>query len=184
MKLSNFVSALVAAAASTTALSIQLRTPNDQSPFALPGPPRRGIPGDSPITYCNIQDHDGYNPDDDLVEIKSIDVIPNPPAAGQTLKLDVSGVIKQRIEEGAYLHVKVRVGYITLINKTFDFCDKIKEADVGIECPVEPGPLTASKEQDLPSQIPPGNFIVTAELYNLDDVLITCLHTEVSFHQK
>ncbi|EPS39043.1 hypothetical protein H072_7178 [Dactylellina haptotyla CBS 200.50] len=179
MKLSTFLSLLVAASAS--ALTIDMRF-SDQSPLALPGGVTNGepVPGDSPIHFCK---ENNYNRKNDLVDIENISIDPNPPAVGQNLHLDVSGTLKERIDQGSKLFVEVKLGYITLIKKHFDFCDLLTQADANVSCPLEPGYLHVIKDQELPTQIPPGKFIVTAHLFTDEDEtnLVTCLHTEVTF---
>jgi len=177
MKLSNLLSAMVAAAATASALSIDF--PDKQSLLSGPNPLGKHVPGDSPIFFCSPT-----TPNDDFVTIETIDISPNPPAPGKTLTITATGIIKKRIEEGAYIDVEVKLGYIRLVKKTFDFCEKIEEADVGVACPVEPGPLKITKDADIPNEIPPGKFVVTASLFTKDDELITCLHAEVQFKRS
>ncbi|KAK6531623.1 Phosphatidylglycerol/phosphatidylinositol transfer protein, variant 2 [Orbilia ellipsospora] len=151
MKVTNLLSVL-ATAASASALSINLMSGlNDQSPMISPATVPT-IPGGSPITYCVEAN---YNPKNDLVDIERISIDPNPPVVGKSLHLEVSGDVKQRIEEGAVLAVEVKLGVIRLIKKDFDFCDLLSQANVTVSCPIEPGHLEVIKDQDLPAQIPP-----------------------------
>jgi hypothetical protein len=71
---------------------------------------------------------------------------------GETLNVKASGVVKQPIEEGATVWVEVKLGYIVLIRKTFDFCEQIKQVDR--ECPLN-GTVTVEKDVELPKEIPP-----------------------------
>lgn len=47
----------------------------------------------------------------------------------------------------------VKWGLITLISQTVDLCEQIKEVD--LECPLEKGPMTLTKDVKLPNAIPP-----------------------------
>ncbi|KAJ6258462.1 hypothetical protein Dda_6503 [Drechslerella dactyloides] len=172
MKFSNFLSASAAVVASVSAFAIDLKA---QQPIGALG---GEIPGGSPINHCS-------NPDTDLIQIDRIYISPNPPQRGQQLHFEASGIVKKRIEEGAYLKVDVIYNrYIHLIrNQTFDFCENIQKAEVDISCPIEEGPLTVVKEVDLPGEIPPGKFIVTAFLYTVNDEMMTCLHAETTFNR-
>ncbi|EGX51647.1 Phosphatidylglycerol/phosphatidylinositol transfer protein [Orbilia oligospora] len=177
MKFSNVVT-LLAAASSASAFAIDL----GQSPigsFDEPVSWDATIPGGSPIVHCS-------DPATDLVKIDRIYINPNPPAVGKTLHLEASGEVKRRIEEGAIMKVEVKLGYITLIKQTLDFCSNLEKANTTVNCPIEPGPLKIVKDQDLPKEIPPGKFKVTAELYTEkeDGDLITCLHAEVTFARR
>ncbi|KAF3903839.1 hypothetical protein AA313_de0209470 [Arthrobotrys entomopaga] len=177
MKFTNLLSVLVTAA-SASALSINLVPGrSDQSPIISPFTVPT-IPGGSPIKYC-VEPR--YDPANDLVDIERISIDPNPPVAGKSLHLEVSGEVKKRIDEGAYLAVEVKLGVIRLIKKTFDFCDLLTQANVTVSCPIEPGHLEVIKDQDLPAQIPPGKFVVSAHLFTVKNELVTCLHAEVTF---
>ncbi|GAA5231517.1 hypothetical protein GCM10025794_29920 [Massilia kyonggiensis] len=72
---------------------------------------------------------------------------------GQTLSINASGNLKERVEEGAYVALEVKYGLITLIKQTADLCEQIKNVD--LECPLEKGEMTLTKQVDLPSHIPP-----------------------------
>ncbi|KAK6337730.1 Phosphatidylglycerol/phosphatidylinositol transfer protein [Orbilia brochopaga] len=170
MKLTSLLTISAAAVASVSAFAIDL---NGQVPFADLG---EEIPGGSHIQHCS-------NPRTDKVEIKRVCLEPYPPVPGGVLHFEAEGIIKERIEEGAYIRVDVIYNkYIRLIrNQKFDFCENVKKAEADVECPIEEGPLNITKDVELPKEIPPGTFIVTAYLHKKDDSLITCLHTVVSF---
>ncbi|KAF3922943.1 hypothetical protein ABW20_dc0101541 [Dactylellina cionopaga] len=181
MKLSNFLPTVLAASASVSALSVDVRRYlNEQSPIASINSIAPGagvpIPGDSPISFCS-----DFNPYEGLVDIDRIAIDPNPPTAGKSLHLEASGTVNERIEEGAYLVVEVKLGLIRLLHRELNFCENLEKANVTVHCPIEKGPLNIIKDQDLPSQIPPGKFVVTANLFTKDDRRITCLHAEVTF---
>jgi len=170
MKFSSVLSVFTVAVASSSALSVDLGYRlNGQAPLVTLDTP---IPGDSPVVLCS-------DPAKDLVTIDKVDIDPNPPVAGKTLHIEASGTVKERIEEGSTLFVEVKLGYIILIKKTFDFCEQIKNVDM--ECPIEEGPITVIKDVELPSEIPPGKFLVTAKLFNQNKEQITCLKAQVAF---
>jgi hypothetical protein len=72
---------------------------------------------------------------------------------GQTLTIKASGLVKETIEEGAYVQLQVKYGYIRLINTQADLCEQIK--NVNLECPIEQGLISIVKDVDLPNEIPP-----------------------------
>lgn len=51
------------------------------------------------------------------------------------------------------MNLVVKWGLITLIQQTVDLCEQIKEVD--LECPLEKGHMTLTKEVKLPNAIPP-----------------------------
>jgi ML domain len=68
------------------------------------------------------------------------------------LKIEAAGVFKEKIEEGAYVLLTVKYGYIKLISQRADLCEQIKNVD--LECPLEKGLTSVTKEVELPNQIP------------------------------
>ncbi|KAL2831955.1 ML domain-containing protein [Aspergillus pseudoustus] len=124
------------------------------------------VKGDNPLEYC-------ADPSGDILNIKSVDLSPNPPKPGQTLTIKAEGVLHQRIEKGAYVLLEVKYGLITLVRQRPDLCDQIVNVD--LECPLEAGTMTLTKEVQLPAQIPPGKYTVHADVFTKDDKRITCL---------
>lgn len=105
------------------------------------------VPGKSPVEICSL------SPSDDLVDIKYINLTPNPPEAGQNLTIDAMGYLKTEIEEGSYANFEVKYGFIKLLSGTADLCEKA--AEVNLQCPVQKGEVSIQKLVGLPSQIPP-----------------------------
>ncbi|KAK3944887.1 ML domain-containing protein [Diplogelasinospora grovesii] len=134
------------------------------------------VPGQSPLRFCNP------DRDNDLIVIKEVVLDPNPPEAGKTLVIKASGTVKERIEEGAYVKLEVKYGYIKLISTTADLCKEIQ--NVALECPIEAGDLAVEKSVDLPREIPPGKYTVNADVYTKDDEHITCLTATVVFGRR
>jgi hypothetical protein len=73
--------------------------------------------------------------------------------SGQTLQIEALGLVKERIEEGAYVVLQVKYGLIRLINTKADLCEQVKNVDM--ECPIEKGKTKITKDIDLPTEIPP-----------------------------
>lgn len=49
--------------------------------------------------------------------------------------------------------LQVKYGLIRLINQEADLCEQLTNVD--LECPLEKGEMTLTKQVDLPAQIPP-----------------------------
>lgn len=49
--------------------------------------------------------------------------------------------------------LQVKYGYIKLVNTQADLCEQIKNVDM--ECPVEKGEITITKDVEIPDQVPP-----------------------------
>ncbi|KAH8889675.1 hypothetical protein GQ53DRAFT_188086 [Thozetella sp. PMI_491] len=134
------------------------------------------VPGKSPLKFCEAARSD------DLIEIKSVDLSPNPPEAGQELIITATGKVKEQIEQGSFVNLQVKYGYIRLVNMKADLCDQIGNVD--LECPIKEGILTITKSVELPKEIPPGKYTVHADVYTEDERRITCLDAVVTFGKK
>jgi hypothetical protein len=101
--------------------------------------------------------------------------------SGQVLSIVARGDLSADVEDGAKVHLSVKYGLITIIRQTADLCDTVKKAD--LECPIKKGELALTKDIELPKQIPPGKYSVSADVLTKDDKKITCLSATVEFHR-
>ncbi|KAM0449049.1 hypothetical protein ACHAPV_007735 [Trichoderma viride] len=131
------------------------------------------VPGENPIEFCSA------SRDGNLIDIKKVDLAPNPPKAGKPLDITASGEVKTTITDGAYVKLVIKYGLIQLLSTTADLCEQLGNVD--LSCPLEPGNMTLTKSVDLPSAIPPGTYSVLADVYSADDEPITCLKATVNF---
>ncbi|KAI1750043.1 phosphatidylinositol transfer protein [Xylaria castorea] len=134
------------------------------------------VPGDSPLQFCDT-DHE-----QDTVNIEQVDLLPNPPEAGNKLIIRATGTVSKPIEKDAYVKLIVKYGLIRLISTTADLCEQVENVD--LECPIEEGVLSITKSVDIPKEVPPGTYNVYADVYNSDDTPITCLQATVTFGMK
>lgn len=70
-------------------------------------------------------------------------------------------MVKETIEDGAYVDLEVKYGYIRLISTRADLCKEIK--NVELDCPIEKGKITIVKTVDLPKEIPPVRQLCRAD---------------------
>ncbi|WEW59550.1 Phosphatidylglycerol/phosphatidylinositol transfer protein [Emydomyces testavorans] len=143
---------------------------NDQSPIQIDGDVR--VPGENPLTFCTP-------PKDDILTIERVDLFPNPPLPGKTLTIKAVGTFSKQVDEGAKVLLQVKYGLIRLINQTADLCEQIQNVDM--QCPLKKGKMEFTKDIDLPRDIPPGHYTVTADVISKDDEKITCLQAAVTF---
>ncbi|MFD4865231.1 ML domain-containing protein [Streptomyces sp. NPDC058412] len=94
--------------------------------------------------------------------------------------MTIKGTARQKITDGAYMKVTVKLGLIKLLTKDYDLfqllkgdtsngwtltraggtsADPIEEGDVELICAFEP----------LAKELPPGNFSVDVAAYSADD---------------
>lgn len=130
------------------------------------------VPGKSPIEVCDYSTKQ-------LLTLDEITISPNPPEAGANLTFTAKGTIDKTITDGAYVEVDVRYGFIKLIHQTYDICKEITKVD--LECPIEKGKQVITKEVEIPEEVPPGKYLVTARAFTKDDEYITCLTATIEF---
>ena len=73
--------------------------------------------------------------------------------SGEKLTIKATGDFKEQVGEGFKMHLQVKYGLITLINQEADGCETIGKAD--LECPLDKGEMSLTKDVDLPREIPP-----------------------------
>ncbi|QRV97507.1 hypothetical protein RhiJN_25526 [Ceratobasidium sp. AG-Ba] len=117
----------------------------------------------------------------DPIQIKSIQVSPDPPQPGKDLTVTVTGAVQETIEEGAYADVVVKLGVIKLLKKTFDLCEEARSANVTVQCPVNPGDYTVTQTVTLPKEIPRAKFAVEVQGFTPDDDYLMCLNIKADF---
>ncbi|CCA74493.1 related to phosphatidylglycerol/phosphatidylinositol transfer protein [Serendipita indica DSM 11827] len=118
---------------------------------------------------------------DDLIELHSISIKPDPPKPGEDLEVTAKGYVKQTLDEGTYADVLVKIGLIKLLQKRFDVCEEARNANATIQCPVEPGEYTVVQTVSLPKEIPPAKFSVNVRAYSPDDEDAVCVNIKVDF---
>lgn len=149
--------------------------------FSFPGTQRvledqlkdpRAIKGNSSLRYCD------YSKSDVLV-IEHINLIPNPPEAGQNLTIEAAGVFLKDVEEGAYVLLDVRWNLVRLLHRPVDLCEQVENVD--LHCPLKKGETVIRKTMELPKRIPGGTYNVRADVYTKDDEKIVCLTADAYF---
>jgi len=121
---------------------------------------------------------------DDLVEVTSLEVSPDPPEPGKNLTVNVKGTVKQQIEEGAYADVTVKLGLITLLKKTLYVCEEARKANATLQCPVAEDDYVVSQTVMLPKEIPKAKFTVKVDAYSVDDDPLLCLDIKIDFMKR
>jgi hypothetical protein len=131
------------------------------------------VPGDSPLCFCD-------DPSGDILKIKDISLSPNPPVPGQKLFIKALGDLRSTVCGPIIVRLTVQYGYITIFNKPLDMCDYKDEIEPGMEkCEFKPKLYNITKTADIPKQIPPGVYTVTANAETEAGKTITCLTAKV-----
>jgi len=121
---------------------------------------------------------------DDIVEVTSLEVSPDPPEPGKNLTVNVQGTVKQQIEDGAYAYVTVKLGLITLLKKTLDICEEAQNANATLQCPVAEDDYVVSQTVMLPKEIPKAKFTVKVDAYSEEDDPLLCLDIKIDFMNR
>ncbi|KAK7033967.1 hypothetical protein VNI00_012594 [Paramarasmius palmivorus] len=119
----------------------------------------------------------------DAIQIREIEISPDPPQAGEKLSITVIAEAIERIEEGAHVVVAVKLGLIKILNKDFNVCEEAHKANTTIQCPVEKGEYNVTQIVDLPKEIPPAKYRVEARGYTVDEDDMLCLNMDVDFRK-
>ncbi|KAI5453492.1 Phosphatidylglycerol/phosphatidylinositol transfer protein [Naganishia albida] len=117
----------------------------------------------------------------DAVQIKEINVNPDPPSPGKNLTVNVKAEVLKTVEEGAWAHVVVKLGLIKLLQKDFDICEEARNANATVQCPIQPGSYDVNQTVELPREIPRAKFAVNVQAYDKDDEDLACVNLFVDF---
>ncbi|GAN04935.1 phosphatidylglycerol phosphatidylinositol transfer protein [Mucor ambiguus] len=116
---------------------------------------------------------------EDILTIDYVALSPDPPVKGEDLQIDFKGYLSETVPNGTVVEIIVKYGVVKLIQKKFDFCDKIQEVDE--KCPIPQGDLTFNKVVALPKEIPPGKYTVHAEIITPEKKRVACLIGQTIF---
>lgn len=117
----------------------------------------------------------------DAITIDSFELSPDPPQPGKELTITASGTAHERIEEGAYADVVVKLGLIRLIHKQFDLCEQLRNANATLQCPVEPGQHSIIHTVELPREIPRARYTVQVRAYTSNEDDMACANLAIDF---
>ncbi|KAJ2655915.1 Phosphatidylglycerol/phosphatidylinositol transfer protein [Coemansia sp. RSA 1199] len=104
---------------------------------------------------------------DDILDIKYVDIDPEAPKRSTPIHLTALAHVKERIDK-ATANVKVKYGFLTLLNRNYDLCEELK-SNLNRTCPVDEGPIEFAVDVDVPGFIPPGWFHLEATAWRDSD---------------
>eukprot|EP00842_Homolaphlyctis_polyrhiza_P000226 jgi/Hompol1/1203/HPOL_005536-RA len=112
----------------------------------------------------------------DVLTLEQFELQPDPPQRGGVLVVTGRGQLSEDVVLGSTAQVKVKLGFIQILDQQFDLCDKVTNVD--LECPLLAGPVAFSKGFDIPGSLPPGKYTVNVDVTNANGHHIGCLHAE------
>ncbi|KAF9532006.1 ML domain-containing protein [Crepidotus variabilis] len=139
---------------------------------------------DGPVHTTNSWSYTDCGLPTDAIQIKSIQVSPDPPQPGKDLTVTVNGEAVEQIEDGAYADVVVKLGLIKLLTKRFDVCEEARNANATVQCPVNKGEYTVVQTVALPKEIPAAKFTVQVRGFTAGEDDMVCLDLKVDFMKR
>lgn len=106
----------------------------------------------------------------DIFQISESSITPEIIYLGNTMKVKISGIFKEDIT-AATVNVKVKLGFIPLVNSDFDLCKELPR--INETCPLKKG-LYSIEKDFIVNHIPTGQYKVYAKIYN--DNPIACIN--------
>jgi hypothetical protein len=97
----------------------------------------------------------------DVFDFKSLDLSPDPPHKGSDLTFKIKGNLKEPVVQGAHVKVKVKLGFIQLLDQDMDLCEQIK--NVNRECPLPQGPFELEHTVNIPREVPSVSLIIFSQ---------------------
>ncbi|KAG8743743.1 Phosphatidylglycerol/phosphatidylinositol transfer protein [Ceratobasidium sp. 428] len=164
--------------------SAALLAPLSASALSFTRPDALTLNGESPISAQTRWTWEDCSLPSDIVQIKSIEVSPDPPQPGKDLTVTATGIATKAIEAsqpGSYADVTVKLGLIKLLQKEFDICEEARNANATIQCPIAAGEHKVVQTVALPKEIPRAKFNVLAKGYTVDDEDLMCMKINIDF---
>lgn len=110
--------------------------------------------------------------DSDMMEVNDVVLIPDPPKRGQNLTVEISGWLKDDLEDGAYMLATVRKSGIKFPQFKLPVCEYLDS-----RCPVEKGLRTLSMTFEIPGLMPGGGYEIQTILWNVPPVSLSFVDT-------
>lgn len=110
------------------------------------------------------------NCDNQLLQIDRVVLSPNPLQPGQTLAIQASGTLLDKVEKGARVVLDLTTGLDTLWDKTVDLYDRIRDMTSHLNM----GTMAFEAPVALPKGILPRKYFLEATVYIKDAGQATC----------
>ncbi|MEV7023445.1 ML domain-containing protein [Kitasatospora sp. NPDC093558] len=115
----------------------------------------------------------------DALDIKSITVTPDPPKPGSTVTVRFDAAAMEKIEDGAYFDVVIKLGLVKLITRRYDIFAELRGGGaegLKLSCdtsngksPIPKGNAVLTAVIDLPNEVPRAKFKVEVRAYTVDE---------------
>ena len=113
--------------------------------------------------------------DTNLLSIKKLEFIPNPPEKGKLLTINVESNLNKTISYASQVFLSVKYMRMRLISKSYDLCSELdKLKNVNIKCPIKAGYKILSYSLEIPQEIPNGNYFIEVLSIDQDQQQVFC----------
>lgn len=116
---------------------------------------------------------------EDVFQIDSIVVAPDPPEPGKDLLIRVSGQLREVPDAETYVEVTVKLGLIKILQKRWLLSELL--AEWGASVPTKTGQFTLELSQKLAKEIPRAKFTIRLDAYTGADEDAFCLEFKADF---
>jgi len=112
------------------------------------------------------------------LSITDVDISPNPPVAGQDLKISSAGALASEVTAGEY-EFDISLDGIPIHSEKGDLC-KFGT----IQCPIKPGSTSFIFTESLPSFVPSGSYKITVKGKQQDSKQLFCVEVDMKLNNE
>ncbi|KAK5583093.1 hypothetical protein RB653_004683 [Dictyostelium firmibasis] len=111
----------------------------------------------------------------DKFQITSVVLDPPTPVKGQPITISASGDLDETVTGGT-VSVKVKYGFITLINKSEGICS----SQDPLSCPIAAGPYSKTITETIPADAPSGKYTGNVVIVDQNNAEIACVDVDIN----
>ncbi|KAM9982443.1 hypothetical protein ACTFIZ_006975 [Dictyostelium cf. discoideum] len=111
----------------------------------------------------------------DKFQITSVVLDPPTPVKGQDITISASGILSETVTSGN-VAVKVKYGFITLINENVAICS----SEDPLSCPIAAGDYQKNMTEMIPSDAPAGKYTGNVVITDQNNDEIACIDVDIN----
>ncbi|KAN0006952.1 hypothetical protein ACTFIU_005145 [Dictyostelium citrinum] len=111
----------------------------------------------------------------DKFQITNVVLDPPTPVKGEPITISASGILDETVT-GGNVAVKVKYGFITLINTNVNICS----SQDPLSCPIAAGDYQKNMTEQVPSDAPSGKYTGNVVITDQNDAEIACIDVDIN----
>ncbi|KAM9962891.1 hypothetical protein ACTFIW_006112 [Dictyostelium discoideum] len=111
----------------------------------------------------------------DKFQITNVVLDPPTPVKGQDITISASGILDETVT-GGNVAVKVKYGFITLINENVSICS----SQDPLSCPIAAGDYQKNMTEMIPSDAPSGKYTGNVVITDQNNNEIACIDVDIN----